>query len=113
MKWESVKRLKKKEFKRLVGVDPNTFNTMVSEIKKLSEPSKHKISGKKRGPKPKLSKEDELLMLLMYYQEYRTFFHIGADYHPHRKNPVEEQTISSAWKEDADSRRQAMGSGGH
>ena len=80
MRWEKIKQLKAAAFKRLVGVERKTFDTMVSEIRRLSVPSTHKIPGKKRGPKPKLSKEDELLMLLMYYREYRTFFHIGADY---------------------------------
>jgi len=80
MRWKNVKQLKAAAFKRLVGVERNTFDTMVSEIRRLSPPSKHKIPGKKRGPKPILRKEDELLMLLMYYREYRTFFHIGADY---------------------------------
>jgi hypothetical protein len=53
---------------------------MVSEIKKTKKLSKHKVPGKKRGPKPKLSVEDQLLMMLMYYREYRTFFHTGAEF---------------------------------
>ena len=80
MRWKEVAQLKAAAFKRMVGVQRNTFDKMLSEIRKFSLPSKHKIPGNKRGPKPKLCKEDELLMLLMYYREYRTFFHIGADY---------------------------------
>lgn len=53
---------------------------MVSELKQLSPLSQHKVKGKKRGPKHKLCKEDELLMMLMYFREYRTFFHIAQDY---------------------------------
>lgn len=63
-----------------VGVARNTFDTMVSEYKRLLPTSTHKIPGKKRGPKALLRKEDELLMLLMYYREYRTFYHIAGDY---------------------------------
>jgi Helix-turn-helix of DDE superfamily endonuclease len=80
MRWKNMKQLKAAAFKRLVGVERDTFDMMISEIKRLSPSSKHKIPGKRRGPKPKLRKEDELLMLLMYYREYRTLFHIGADY---------------------------------
>ena len=36
--------------------------------------------GSKRGPKPLLCVEDELLMMLMYYREYRTFLHISVDF---------------------------------
>ena len=32
------------------------------------------------GRKPKLSREDQLLMTLMYWREYRTEFHIGVSY---------------------------------
>jgi hypothetical protein len=39
-----------------------------------------KVAGLKRGPKVKLSMEDKLLMLLIYYREYRTFLHISSDY---------------------------------
>ena len=33
-----------------------------------------------RGTPPKLSNADKLLLLLMYYREYRTQFHIGVTY---------------------------------
>lgn len=78
MKWKTVKHFELSDFKRLVGVERSTFDKMVSEIKKSKKSSKHKVPGKKRGPKPKLTVENELLIMLMYYREYRTFFHIGA-----------------------------------
>ncbi len=80
MKWKNVKQLKSEQFKRLVGVTRNTFDTMVSEYKRLVPVSTHKIPGKKRGPKATLRKEDELLMMLLYYREYRTFYHIAGDF---------------------------------
>src|ERR1035437_3703978 len=80
MKWEEIKKYKPTVFKRLIGVKKETFAKMIEEIKRLSPPSQHKITGNKRGPKPKLSEEDKLLMMLMYYREYRTFLHISADY---------------------------------
>src|SRR3954447_14500408 len=33
-----------------------------------------------RGRSAKLSVEDQVLMMLMYYREYRSFFHIGLSY---------------------------------
>lgn len=36
--------------------------------------------GKRRGPKEKMHGYDKILMLLMYYREYRTFAHIAATY---------------------------------
>lgn len=80
MKWKSIKHLKGEAFKRLVGVNKDTFEKMVSEVLGVTTVSKHKVSGKKRGPKPTLSIRDQVLMLLMYYREYRTFFHIALSY---------------------------------
>ena len=80
MRWRNIRHLQSDAFKRLVGVSPNTFEKMVAQAQQSAKLSGHKILGKKRGPKPFLSKRDEVLMLLMYYREYRTFFHIGATY---------------------------------
>jgi Helix-turn-helix of DDE superfamily endonuclease len=80
MKWKEIKNKSVPVFKRLVGVTPSTFAAMAAEISKQSAESKHKIIGKKRGPKSELCVEDKLLMMLMYYREYRTFLHISADY---------------------------------
>ena len=80
MKWEEIKEYKPPIFKRLTGVSKETFLVLSSEANRLAPPSIHKIQGKKRGPKPKLIIEDKLLMMLMYYREYRTFLHISSDY---------------------------------
>jgi|SRR5208283_1930900 hypothetical protein len=80
MRWKTARTYKGAKFKRLVGVERETFDIMVSELKRLKPASKHKIPGKKRGPKPKLIAADEVLMVLMYYREYRTFFHLGSEY---------------------------------
>lgn len=53
---------------------------MVKSAKEIWRKELKKIKGKKRGPKEKLNWNDKTLMLLMYYREYRTFSHIGADY---------------------------------
>ena len=80
MKWTDIQHKPPGVFKRLVGVHRGTFEQMVEEIIKQTPASTHKIIGHKRGPKPKLTVEDKLLMLLMYYREYRTFLHISSDY---------------------------------
>ena len=80
MKWKSVKHLQDEAFKRLVGVNKETFEKMVSEVKRIATVSKHKVPGKKRGPKRRISIRDQVLMLLMYYREYRTFFHTASSY---------------------------------
>ena len=53
---------------------------MVLEAKRISQLQRKKVKGKKRGPKEKLSYRDKVLMLLMYYREYRTFAHIATSY---------------------------------
>jgi hypothetical protein len=80
MRWKTARTYEGSQFKRLVGVERETFDIMVSELKRLKPPSKHKVPGKKRGPRPKLIAADEVLMVLMYYREYRTFFHLGSEY---------------------------------
>ena len=80
MKWKTVKKLSSEQFKRLVGVKPKTFEEMVLEAKRINQLQRKNVKGKKRGPKEKLSYRDKVLMLLMYYREYRTFAHIATSY---------------------------------
>lgn len=80
MKWDKAKELSPGQFRRFVGIERPTFDTMVMTIDTYCPPGKVKRPGKKRGAKPKLSTEDRLLMLWMYYREYRTFFHTGAEF---------------------------------
>ena len=80
MKWEDIKEYRALVFKRITWASKETFMVMSSEANRLAPPSIHKIQGAKRVPKPKLSIEDKLLMMLMYYREYRTFLHITSDY---------------------------------
>jgi len=80
MRWQTVKHLPAKQFKRLVGVSPETFIKMVTQAKKKTPHSARKTGEKKRGPKFKLSWYDKVLMMLMYYREYRTFAHVATSY---------------------------------
>ena len=72
MTYKKIKNLKAEDFKRLTGVHFDTFNQMVEIVKEAEK------SRKKTGRPPKLKIEDQILMLLEYLREYRTFFHLGA-----------------------------------
>jgi hypothetical protein len=71
MRYETVQKLKDKEFKRLTGVERNTFEKMLKVVEEGLPDF---------GRPPKLSRADQLLMTLMYWREYRTEFHIGQTY---------------------------------
>lgn len=77
MLWKNIQQLKASDFQRRVGVKPDTFRTMVLEVNKAIR-KKRKIPDRCR---PCIySIEDQLLMTLMYWREYRTMFHIAIDY---------------------------------
>lgn len=80
MKWDNLKNLTTNKFRRLIGVKKSTFNEMVKVFEASSTLSNHKYKGKKRGPKPKLIVEDQVLVMLMYYREYRTYFHTAHSF---------------------------------
>jgi hypothetical protein len=74
MRYEQVKHLKPVEFKRFWGVKRESFEQMV-EILRL-----HNQQKKKTGRPGKVSLEDQILMTLEYWPEYRTYFHIGKSW---------------------------------
>jgi len=75
IKYYKVNKLNNEDFKRVVGVKKETFKEMVAIVKKHYLKKRAK-GGKKRS----LSANDEILMMLEYYREYRTFKHLGVDY---------------------------------
>ena len=48
---------------------------MVESVKSVEADSN---SVSKSGPKPKISIEEQVLVTLEYWREYRTYFHIGT-----------------------------------
>ena len=71
MKYETIEHLKDTDFKRLTGVQRETFNQMLKVVE----------TGLREFGRPtKLRRADQLLMTLMYWREYRTEFHIGQSY---------------------------------
>ena len=71
MRYENVHNLKDEAFKRSTGVSRAMFEKMLAVVKK---------GLRDFGRTPKLSREDQLLLTLMYWREYRTEFHIGLTY---------------------------------
>jgi hypothetical protein len=71
MTYEQMKDLPPGDFKRACGVHPQTFQIM---LRVLQEHAQQKV---KPGRPPTLSLEDQLLVALQYWREYRTYFHIG------------------------------------
>ena len=85
MFWENIKCYTKQQFKRLTGVEIKTFKLMAKEVRK-HEQKIIKKKGNNRSHPFSLSVEDQILMMLMYYREYRTQFHIGETYGLHESN---------------------------
>lgn len=72
-KYQQIKKLGGKEFRRLTGVKRQTFEKMVVLLREAE-------AKKKGGPRNKLGIEDRLLMALEYLREYRTYFHLSQSY---------------------------------
>lgn len=75
IKYYKVNKLSNEDFKRVVGVKKETFKEMVKVVTKHYRQTKSK-----GGTNRSLSANDETLMMLEYYREYRTFKHLGVDY---------------------------------
>jgi len=73
--YERYLGLNKRVFKRQIGVKKKTFNKCVKEIEKHFE-----CNPKKGGPEYKLSKEDMVLTMLLYYREYRTYLSLSIEF---------------------------------
>lgn len=74
-KYENLKKLKEDKFKRLVGVKKATFERMLKVYEKYHK--KKKFQG---GRPNKLKEEDQIVLMLEYYREYRSMAHIAFDY---------------------------------
>jgi hypothetical protein len=85
MFWHQIKEFTEKNFKRSTGVEFRTFKLMVKEVRHHDEKVSKK-KGNSRSHPFKLCIEDQILMTLMYYREYRTLYHIGGTYGLHESN---------------------------
>lgn len=79
MHWEQIKGFSKAHFKRSTGVKQKTFKLFVKVVREHDK----KIAKKKGNHRSRpfsLTVEDQILLTLMYYREYRTQWHIGVSY---------------------------------
>jgi hypothetical protein len=74
VKIEKAKQLTARKFKRMTGVSRQTFELMVDVVKVDAQKKK------KPGRRTKLIIEDQVLMVIQYWREYRTYYHIGLDW---------------------------------
>ena len=74
MTYEQVKNLSPVDFKRLCRVSSEVFKDLVKVV------TGEKALQKKSGRPGKLMIEDQILVTLEYWREYRTYFHIGIDW---------------------------------
>lgn len=79
MRYEKAKDLKDKDFKRFFGVKKDTFEIMCEVVEEVS-------GQETRGRSSELSIQDQVLLTLSYWREYRTMFHLGQDYGIHESN---------------------------
>jgi len=72
MAYEKIKGLSAEEFRRLTGLKPDVFKQMAKVLQE-AEWDRRLCGGPKRG----FSVEDQLLTMLEYRYEHRTYFHIA------------------------------------
>ena len=71
MHYADLRTLTPARFKRLTGVSPVTFDEMLSFLRE---------TWRDFGRPCKLCREDQLLLALSYWREYRSLAHIAATY---------------------------------
>ncbi len=75
MLYEKLENLSAANFKRYCGVERKTFDKMCELVSRKSA-AQRLIDGRP----PKLATEDQILLTLEYWREYRTMFHIGTSW---------------------------------
>ncbi len=75
--YEQTMQLNRTSFRRRTGVYLETYQQMLSVLEAREQ---HK---KKSGRPGALTLGEQLLLTLMFWREYRTFFHLGQDWGVH------------------------------
>lgn len=73
MLYEKLEKLSAANFKRYCGVERKTFDKMCKIVRRKSD-AQRLVAGRP----PKLTIEDQVLLTLEYWREYRTMFHLGT-----------------------------------
>lgn len=71
--YEQLKHLKPAQFRRVCGVQPETFEQMLSVV---TQARAYQLPGRPS----KFSIADQVLITLEYLREYRTYFHIAQSW---------------------------------
>ena len=79
MNYEDVRNLKDGDFKRLCGVTKETFAAMCEVVVETKQMHR-------RGRKSNLSIENQVLLTVSFWREYRTLFYLGRDWNLHESN---------------------------
>jgi hypothetical protein len=78
MFWSELQKLSLDKFQRYTGIKLPTFHKMIEVVKDYENTHKNHRS------KPfKYDVEDRILIMLDYYREYPTFFHLAVKYNIH------------------------------
>ncbi len=72
MEYEKVKKLSGEAFRRLTGVKRQVFDEMADVLRDRQD--SRRLRGGRKG---RFSAEDRLLIMLEYWREYRTQFHMA------------------------------------
>lgn len=75
IKYKKINKLNNEEFKRITGVTKDVFKQMVKVLTQH-----YKLNRAKGGRKSNHTPSDQVLMMLEYYRDYRTFKSIAVDY---------------------------------
>ena len=75
MLYEKLKELSAASFKRYCGVERKTFDKMCAIVGEKSV-ARRLVAGRP----PKLAIEDQVLLTLEYWREYRTMFHLACSW---------------------------------
>ena len=78
MFWSELQKLKPDKFQRYTGVKLPTYLKMIELVQEYEN-----INRNHRSRKFKYNIEDRILIMLDYYREYPTFFHLGVKYGIH------------------------------
>lgn len=74
MNYSHVQQLKPSDFRRYCGVSLQVFSRLANMLRPhLPQPGQ-------RGGQPSFSIEDQLLITLEYWREYRTYFHMAQSW---------------------------------
>ena len=79
MDYAHISKLLEEDFRRLTGVKPPTFEAMATVLREAEE-KRRKKRRYRGGRPPALSIENQRLLTLDDWREYRTMFHIAQSF---------------------------------